>query len=113
MPPLNDVRRATAPPVTPAMRHEDLPMFVVIQTPLITAASCEYFENMPDRMISPDASPQFCPLLVRRPGLAYPRIVEDALIAVKPSVWPPHETIQAFVRILVAKSIEENFWRPI
>src|SRR5688500_5810181 len=105
---LNDMGGAAAAPVAAAMRHEDLAVLVVIEAPLVAAAVGEDFEFVADGMIAPDAGAEFGAFFLWHARLSNLAIIEDALIAVEPTVGAPHETVKAFVGVLVTEAVEED-----
>ena len=49
---LNHVCGRASSPVTATMRHEQLPVIVEVEPPLIAAAMCEHFEFVSSRMVT-------------------------------------------------------------
>lgn len=105
---LNDMGGAAATPVAAAMGHKNLAVLVVIEPPLVAAAFGEDFEFVANGMIAPDTGAEFGAFFLGSAGLADLRVIEDALVAVKPAVRSPHEAVEAFVRVLVAEAIEQD-----
>ena len=68
----------------------------------------EHLEDVPRRMIAPDAGVDRDAVLVRRARLADARVREDAVAAVEPAVRPPDERVERLVRVLVAPAVEQN-----
>ena len=90
---------------------ERLAVLVEIEAPGIARAVGEDFEDVPGRMIAPDAGVDRRAVLVRRAGLADARMREDAVAAVEPAVGAPGEGVERLVRVLIAPAVEQDLRR--
>ena len=109
MPALHDKRSRTAPPVAAAVGDEHVTVVIEIDPPLVATAPRKHLELVPHRMIAPDAGVQANPLAGRRAGLADERLVEHAMIAVKPAVRPPCQAVRRLVRVLITPAVEQRY----
>src|SRR5262249_45486036 len=100
-------------PVTTAMRHEKLAVFVVVETPRIAAAVRKDLEFVPHWMIAPHPGAQFRALRRLHAGRPDARGVEPAWDGVEPAVRSPQKAIQRLVRVLVTEAVEQHLGRAI
>src|SRR5581483_847437 len=71
----------------------------------------ENLEDMPGRMVAPDAGIDRDTLLVGRAGLADARMGEDTVAAVQPAIRSPAEGVERLVRVLVVPAVEQHLRR--
>ena len=90
---------------------EGLAVLVEVEAPGVAGAVGEDLEDVPGRMIAPDAGVDRHALVVRRARLADARMREDAVAAVEPAVRAPGEGVQRLVRVLVAPAVEQDLRR--
>src|SRR3546814_21017819 len=107
------MRRPTRSTLTdtllPPRRSSDLMTIIVEgEAPGITCAVGEYVKYMTRRMIAPYTSVQADEFIVRSSRFAYARMVEHAMVAVQPAVRSPFKGSKRFMRILVAKPIQQD-----
>src|SRR4051812_40798467 len=107
MPPLHHVSSTSTSPITSAMGHENLSLLIVVQPPLVATAFRKDFKDAAHWMVPPHSSSKFCSALLRGPRLANPRVIEYALVPVKPPIRSPHKTVHAFMGVLVTKTIQQ------
>src|SRR5262245_16499338 len=81
---------------------------VKCQAPLIAAAVCEDLKLVTHRMIPPHSGAERYSLLLGCTGLTNRRGIEHTLITVEPTIGPPSKTVQAFVRVLIAETVEQH-----
>src|SRR2546425_3370870 len=110
---LNDVSRRSPAPIAAAVRHEYLSALVIIEAPLVAAAVGEYLEMAAHRVITPHARAEFDALRVGRARFSDAGVVEHSLVAIEPTVRPPHETVQTLVRVLVSEAVQQYLRRPV
>ena len=91
-----------------ARGREGVAVVVEVEPPRVARALGEDFEDVPGRVIAPDAAVERRAVGVRRAGLADLRVREHAVRAVQPAIGSPAEGVQRLVRVLVAPSVEQH-----
>ena len=91
-----------------ARLDEEVAVGVVVEAPRVAGAVGDDLEDVPRRVIAPDAGVNLLSLVVRVAGLADVRVREDAVAAVQPAVRPPDEAVERLVGVLPAPAIEED-----
>ena len=86
---------------------------VEVDSPRVAGAVGEDLEDMPGRMIAPDAGIDRRAQCVLGAGLADAGVGEDAVAAVKPAVGAPDETIERLVGIMLTPAVEQDLGRTI
>ena len=87
---------------------ERLAVVVEIDAPGIARAVGEDLEDVPRRVIAPDAGVDRRALVVGRARLADLRMREHAVAAVEPAVGAPGEGVERLVRVLIAPAVEQD-----
>ena len=92
-----------------AAGHEQLPVLIPINAPLVGTALGEDLEGLLRRMKSPDGGVDDDSLLLRRAGLADLRRVEDAMTPIEPAIGSPVEAVEGFMGVVEGEAVEEHF----
>ena len=81
---------------------------VEIHSPRIARALGKNLEDMPNRMVPPDASVDSRSVGLGRARPADGGVCEHAVAAVEPAIGPPDERIERLVRVLRAPAVEQD-----
>lgn len=82
---------------------------IEVEAPRIREATCEDFEIAGLGVEAPDASIEVEAVVFRSTRFSDERVGENALATVEPAVGAPDETVEGFVAVLHAPSVEKNF----
>ena len=92
---------------------EHLAARVEVDAPGVAGAVGEDLEDVPRRVVAPDAGVDRHALVVRRARLADARVGEDAVAAVEPAVGAPDEGVERLVGVLLAPAVEQDLRRTV
>ena len=91
-----------------ARRLERMPQIVEVHAPRVARAFGKDFEDMPNRMVSPDAGVDSRSVGLGRARPADGGVREHAVTAVEPAIGPPDERIERLVGVLCAPAVEQD-----
>ena len=86
---------------------------VEVDSPGVAGALGKHLEDMPDRVVAPDARIDRSAESTRGAGFADQGVGEDAVAAIKPAVGPPNEAIERLVGIVQSPAVEQDLGRTV
>ena len=86
---------------------------IEIKSPRVRKPTGENLELFFDRMKSPDSGIDEISILFRSAGFPDPRLSENPVASIQPTVRAPDEAIQRFVSVLEAPTVEQDLRFPV